>query len=71
MEQQVISFEAAMAQLEDTVKRIESGKTTLDEMVALYEEGMRLAAILSERLDGYEAKIKRIAPAGEEAPNDI
>lgn len=63
--EQAISFENAMEQLEATVKRIESGKTTLAEMVALYEEGMRLAKICSEALDGYEAKIRVIAPDAE------
>lgn len=45
-----VSFEDALARLEEIVKRMESGKLTLDETTALYEEGIRLAACCKSKL---------------------
>ena len=64
--EKTLSFEEAMTLLEDTVQKMEDGKTTLAEMIALYEEGMRLAAICGRHLDGYEAKIRELSAKQED-----
>ena len=57
---QEMTFESAMARLEQIVNQLESGKATLDESLALYEEGIALVRLCSERLDRAEQKIKII-----------
>ncbi|HHW24726.1 MAG TPA: exodeoxyribonuclease VII small subunit [Bacillota bacterium] len=53
-----ISFEAALARLEEIVRALESGTAPLDESLAMFEEGVKLVKICTERLDAAEQKIK-------------
>jgi exodeoxyribonuclease VII small subunit len=55
--QQTESFEAVYKRLEETVRRLEEGGLTLDESIALYEEGMTLAKTCQSLLDQAELKI--------------
>lgn len=55
-----MTFESAMARLEEIVNMLESGKATLDESLGLYEEGIALVRLCSDRLDKAEQKIKII-----------
>lgn len=52
-----LSYEEARAQLIDVVTQLESGGVPLDESLALWERGERLAAICQRWLDGAQAKI--------------
>ena len=69
-------FEQAFQKLEETVQALEKGGLTLDQAVALYEDGMRLAQLCSNRLDGAELKITELQnaflnqPARGEETND-
>ena len=58
-----LSFEEALAQLEETVQALESGKLPLAEATRLYEKGMRLARICSEMLAAAELKVTQIQTA--------
>ena len=51
------SFEAVYKRLEETVRRLEEGGLTLDESIALYEEGMDLARRCQTLLDQAELRI--------------
>lgn len=53
-------FEALYRRLEETVARLEQGGLTLDESLALYEEGMKLAKRCQELLQQAELKITRL-----------
>ena len=55
-----MSFELAMSRLEEIVGKLDSGKATLDESLKLYEEGIALVRLCSERLDSAEQKIKLV-----------
>ena len=55
-----LSFEQAFAALEATVSKLESGGLTLEQAVALYEEGMRLAKLCGQRLDAAELRVSRL-----------
>jgi exodeoxyribonuclease VII small subunit len=55
-----LSFEQAFAALETTVSKLESGGLTLEQAVALYEEGMRLAKLCGQRLDAAELRVSRL-----------
>jgi len=55
------TFEQAMERLEQIVRQLESGNGALDEMLTLYEEGMRLHEFCTEQLDAYEGKLQRLS----------
>jgi len=55
-----LSFEDALAKLEETVRRLEAGSLPLDEAVTLFEEGTRLARQCNERLEAAELKVSQL-----------
>jgi len=62
MEQkQDLTFEQAMERLEQIVRQLESGSGALEEMLTLYEEGMRLHELCTKQLDAYEGKLQRLS----------
>lgn len=60
-------FEESMTRLEAIVSILERGESTLDESLALFEEGTKLAAACSKQLDQAEQKILKLTkgPDGE------
>lgn len=50
-------FEAALAQLEALVERMEGGDLGLDESIAAYERGAALARVCRQRLDAAEHQV--------------
>ncbi len=57
------SFEALYARLEVIAGRLEAGQLSLDESLALYEEGMQLAQRCQERLAQVEQRIETLREA--------
>jgi exodeoxyribonuclease VII small subunit len=57
-----ISFEQALAELEQIVSRLEGGQVALDEALALFERGQLLTAHCGALLDGAELKIQTLVP---------
>ncbi|WP_127752237.1 MULTISPECIES: exodeoxyribonuclease VII small subunit [unclassified Devosia] len=55
-----LSFEAALAQLEEIVGKLESGKAPLAESIAIYERGEALKAHCETLLRTAEARIEKI-----------
>ncbi len=53
-----ISFEEAIAKLEEAVRLLESGALSLDESISKYEEAMKYAAICNKTLEKAEQKVK-------------
>jgi exodeoxyribonuclease VII small subunit len=51
------TFEHVYRELEETVRLLDAGGQTLDESIALYEKGMRLARRCQELLDAAELRI--------------
>jgi exodeoxyribonuclease VII small subunit len=51
------TFEQLYAKLDARVAKLEQGGLSLEESIALYEEGMELARECQERLDAAELKI--------------
>lgn len=51
------TFEGVFRELEETVRLLDAGGRTLDESIALYEKGMRLARRCQELLDAAELRI--------------
>ena len=58
--QQAESFESVYRQLEEVVRRLDDGGLTLDESIALYEQGMTLAKTCQSLLDQAELRITRL-----------
>ncbi|GLY25322.1 exodeoxyribonuclease VII small subunit [Micromonospora sp. NBRC 101691] len=52
-----LSYEQARAELASVVERLEAGGTSLEESLALWERGERLAEICQHWLDGARARI--------------
>ena len=55
-----LSFEAAIEILEKIVEQMESSKLPLEELIARYEEGIRLVGICNERLASAEHRIETL-----------
>jgi exodeoxyribonuclease VII small subunit len=55
-----LSFEKAMARLDEIVERLESGEASLDETIRLFEEGKRLGQECRRQLTAVEKKIQVI-----------
>ncbi len=60
-----LSFEEGLNRLEKIVQTLEAGGLTLEEAISLFEEGMRLAKICSQRLDAAELKLSQLQTAFE------
>lgn len=59
-----LAFEAAFAQLEEIVGKLEAGDLALDDALALFEQGQKLAAHCSARLDEAELKVQKLSASG-------
>ena len=55
-----LSFEAALAELEHIVSRLEQGEVDLEDSIALYERGTVLKAHCEKKLKGAEARLEKI-----------
>jgi exodeoxyribonuclease VII small subunit len=58
-----LSYEAARAELEDVVRRLEAGGLTLEESLALWERGEALAKVCQDWLDGARARLDAVRAA--------
>lgn len=63
------SYEQARAALADVVRRMEAGGISLEESLALWEEGERLAGICRRWLDGAAARLDAATDQADEAPS--
>lgn len=63
----VVDFEKAMAELEETVRRLEAGDAPLDESLTAFEKGVTLVRTLHSRLDAVQARIEELTGGREGA----
>jgi exodeoxyribonuclease VII small subunit len=61
-------FEAAIAELEAIVKKLEDGDLTLESSLALYERGVQLSRFCHTRLEDVERRIEILNERGELKP---
>ncbi|CDQ17892.1 exodeoxyribonuclease VII small subunit [Halobacillus karajensis] len=59
-EQQEVSFEEAMKQLEEIVEKLETGEVPLEKAIQYYQEGMKLSKLCSEKLGNVESQMQQI-----------
>ena len=61
-------FEAAIAELELVVKKLEDGDLPLEQSLALYERGVQLSRFCHARLEEAERRIEILTERGELRP---
>ncbi|MFI1417002.1 exodeoxyribonuclease VII small subunit [Streptomyces sp. NPDC020731] len=54
---EALGYEQARDELIEVVRRLETGGTTLEESLALWERGEELAKVCRRRLDGARARL--------------
>ena len=67
------SFEKAIAELEEIVKKLEKGELTLDESINCFQRGIELTKYCNKRLDEAERSITMLVEGvnGEIAENEM
>ena len=55
-----MSFEDALAELEQIVRRLEAGQVTLDEAILCYERGTKLKRHCEQKLNEAQQRVDRI-----------
>nr|MBN1228928.1 exodeoxyribonuclease VII small subunit [Anaerolineae bacterium] len=55
-----LTFEEALAQLEEAVARLEAGGLTLEESLSLFERGQELAGLCEQMLDAATLRIEEL-----------
>lgn len=58
MTKKAITFEAAMERLEEITQLLESGSEGLDDSLKLYEEGVSLIRLCTQKLESAEQSVK-------------
>ena len=61
-------FEAAIAELETIVKKLEEGDLALEQSLALYERGVQLSRFCHAQLEQAERRIEILNERGELKP---
>jgi exodeoxyribonuclease VII small subunit len=68
MDTTIRDFEAAVAELEGTVKKLEEGDLPLEKSLELYERGVQLSRFCHARLEEAERRIEILDERGELKP---
>ncbi|RZO67775.1 MAG: exodeoxyribonuclease VII small subunit [Parvularculaceae bacterium] len=63
-----MSFETALAELEDIIQKLETGGVELEKSIELYERGAALRAHCETKLRAAQERIEQIVATGEDAP---
>ena len=59
-----LSFEAALAELETIVERLERGDVALEASIEIYQRGSQLRAFCDEKLLDAQMRIEKISDSG-------
>ena len=60
-----LAFEQALRELEVTVVKLEAGELTLEESLALFERGQKLATRCSDLLEKASLRVEQLTSDGE------
>lgn len=60
-----LTFEEAIKRLEEVVETLESGEVPLEKAIDLFQDGMLLSQVCSEKLDKAEQKIETLLENGD------
>ena len=56
-----LTFEEALARLEQIVNKLEEGDLTLEDSVAMYEQGQQLTAFCQDLLENAELRVRQLS----------
>lgn len=56
-----VNFEQSLKRLEEITKALEKGAVTLDDVMTMYEEGVRISNECLEQLSRAELQLKRLS----------
>ena len=70
MAEKKVTFEQAMARLEEIVKQLEQGDAPLEDALALFEEGTRLTKKCTTQLDKAEQKVSKLLAGPDGNPKE-
>ena len=59
-DEEELSFEEALANLEEIIQRMELGEAPLDSLVTHYQTGVKMLKLCREKIEGAEMKIKEV-----------
>ena len=59
-----MKFEESLKELEEIVKKLENGETTLEESMELFEKGVVLTKNCRKLLDEAQLKVKKVTEEG-------
>lgn len=65
MNKEEMTFESAIARLEEIVRALEAGSEALDTSLSLFEEGIALVKFCNSKLDNAEQRIKVLVGASD------
>ena len=65
-----ITFETALAALEDIVKKLELGTLSLEESLKAYEEGIALVRVCTERLESAKQRVSVLSEGADGIVSD-
>ena len=68
MDEQKLTFEAAMQRLDVIVRMLEQGDASLEQSLALFEEGAKLLKVCNGMLDDAEQKVVALQKGPDGAP---
>lgn len=71
MDASIKDFEAAIAELEGIVRKLEEGDLTLETSLQLYERGVHLSRFCHARLEDAEKRIEVLNERGELKPANL
>jgi exodeoxyribonuclease VII small subunit len=60
-----LTFETALAELEQIVSKLEAGELTLEESLTLFERGQELADFCNDLLDNASLRVEQLTADGE------
>ncbi|MBO5578444.1 MAG: exodeoxyribonuclease VII small subunit [Bacilli bacterium] len=64
MEEKEINFEEELNRLKQIVNEIQQKDISIDQSLALYEEGQKIISLLSKELENAESKVEKIVKVG-------
>ena len=71
MAEKKLSFEQALARLDEIVRHLEKGDLPLSESLSLFEEGTKLLAASSKMLDEAEQKVVKLRKGADRKPEEL
>ena len=66
-----MSFEEGLGRLETIAEQMERGELPLDDLLKLYEEGVKLSADLTSKLESAEGRMQEIISDADGKPKAI